>query len=127
MSSLRAVLYRTLLLAIAFALAVSACGGGRPETCDEIADETINLMQELIDDVEEEVGEMSVEELIATQGDLPSVERFQEDAAKIDEQAIELGCTQIEIETAVTAKAGTLEATTPIGQFIVEAIRTGGL
>ena len=119
--------YRTLLLAIAFALALSACGGGQPRTCDEIADETINLMQELIDNVEEEVGDMSVEELIATQGDLPSVERFQDDAAKIDEQAIELGCTQTEIETAVTARAGTLEAATPIGQFIVEAIRTGGL
>jgi len=118
---------RTLLLVVALALALSACGGGEPETCDDIADETINLMQALIDDVEKEVGDMSVEELIATQGDLPSVERFQEDAAKIDEQAIELGCTQTEIEAAVTAKAGTLEATTPIGQFIVEAIRTGGL
>ncbi len=120
-------MYRTLLLAIAFALALSACGGGQPETCDDIADETINLMQGLINDVEKEVGDMSVEELIATQGDLPSVERFQEDAAKIDEQALGLGCTQTEVQAAVTAKAGSLEASTPIGQFIVEAIRTGGL
>jgi hypothetical protein len=121
------VLYRTLLLALVFAVALSACGGGQAETCDEIADETIDLMQVLIKDVENEVGDISVEELIATEGELPSVEEFEEDAAKIDEQALELGCTQTEIQTAVTAKAGSLEATTPIGQFIVEAIRSGGL
>ena len=84
-------------------------------------------MQDLIDDVEDEVGDMSVEELIATQGDLPSVEQFQEDAEKIDEQALELGCTQTDIQAAVTGKAGNLEASTPIGQFIIEAIRSGGL
>lgn len=121
------MLYRTLLLAVVLILALSACGGGQPETCDEIADATIDLMQGLIDDVEREVGDMSVEELIETQGELPSVEEFQEDAAKIDERAIELGCTQAEIQAAVTGKAGRLEASTPIGQFIIEAIRTGGL
>lgn len=121
------MLTRTILFAVVLVLALSACGGSQPETCDEIADATIDLMQDLIDDVEKEVGDMSVEELIATQGDLPSVEQFQEDAAEIDEQALELGCTQTEIQAAVTGKAGSLEASTPIGQFIIEAIRTGGL
>ena len=88
---------------------------------------TVDLMQDLIDDVEKEVGDMSVDELIETQGDLPSVEGFQKEAAKIDERAIELGCTQAEIQSSVVAQAGRLEASTPIGQFIIEAIRTGGL
>lgn len=121
------MLYRTLLPALVFALALSACGGGQAETCDELADQTIDLMQVLIEDVEKEVGDISVEELIATEGELPSAEAFDDDAAKIDERATELGCTQTEIQTAVTAKAGSLEATTPIGRFIIEAIRSGGL
>ena len=60
------MVHRTIpLLFVVLALVFSACGGGQPETCDEIADATIELMQELIDDVDDEVGDTSVEELIA--------------------------------------------------------------
>lgn len=122
------MLHRTvLLLIVVFALVLAACGGGQAETCDELAAETVNLMQELIDDVEKEVGNVSVEELIATGEALPSVEGFEEDAAKIDERAAELGCTQTEIQNGVAARANQLEANTPIGQFLIEAIRDGGL
>ena len=127
MSSLRAVLHRTVLpLILALVMLLSACGG-QAETCDELADETVKLMQGLIDDVEDELGDVSVEELIATGGELPSAERFEEDAAKIDERAAELGCTQVEIQNGVAARANQLEADTPIGQFLIEAIRDGGL
>jgi len=84
-------------------------------------------MQELIDDVEKEVGNVSVEELIATGEALPSVEGFEEDAAKIDDRAVELGCTQTEVQNGVAARANQLEANTPIGQFLIEAVRDGGL
>jgi hypothetical protein len=127
-SSLDAVLKRTLiLLAIALSLVLSACGGGQPETCEDISDVTIDLMQELIDNVEEEVGDMTVEELVATQGDLPSVEQFQEEATTINEQALELECSQATIESLVAERVDQLEATSPIGQFMIEAIRSGGL
>ena len=128
MSSLHAVLHRTVLLPIVvFALVLAACGGGQAETCDELAEETVNLMQELIEDVGKEVGNVSVEELIATGESLPSVEGFEEDAEKIDDRAAELGCTQTEIQNGVAARANQLEANTPIGQFLIEAIRDGGL
>jgi hypothetical protein len=122
------VLKRTLiLLAVVLALVLSACGGGEPETCEDIADVTVDLMQDLIDDVEEEVGDMTVEELNATGGDLPSVEKFEEEATKINEQAVELECSQTTIESLVAERVHRLEATTPIGQFMIEAIRSGGL
>ena len=128
MSSLRAVLSRTFLpLFVSFALVVAACGGGQAETCDELAEETVELMQRLIDDVEKEMGDASIEDLLASGGDLPSVEHIEEDSAKIDERAAELGCTQAEIQNAVAARANQLEASTPIGQFLIEAIRDGGL
>lgn len=122
------MLKRTLiLLTLVLALVLSACGGGQPETCEDIADVTIDLMQDLINNVEQEVGDMTVEELVATQGDLPSVEEFQEEATKINEQALELQCSQTTIETLVAERVHELEATTPIGQFMIEAIRSGGL
>ena len=122
------MLKRTLiLLALVLALVLSACGGGQPETCEDIADVTIDLMQDLIDDVEKEVGDMTVEELVETQGDLPSVEHFQEEATKINEQAVELECSQATIESLVAERVHQLEASTPIGQFMIEAIRSGGL
>ncbi|MGB5656958.1 MAG: hypothetical protein WBN35_10165, partial [Acidimicrobiia bacterium] len=62
---------------VVLAVALSACGGGQPETCDEVADETVKLMQELIDDVEKEVGDVSIEDLLASGGDLPSIEHFE--------------------------------------------------
>lgn len=127
MSSLRAVLRTTVLpLVLVLVVLLSACGG-QPETCDELADETIKLMQALIDDVESELGDMSVEELIASGGDLPSAERFEEDAEKIDDRAAELGCTETEIQNGVAARVSQLEADTPIGQFLIEAIRDGSL
>jgi hypothetical protein len=122
------VLKRTLiLLTLVLALVLSACGGSQPETCEDIADVTVDLMQDLINDVEKEVGDMTVEELNATGGDLPSVEKFENEATKIYEQAVELQCSQTTIESLVAERAHRLEATTPIGQFMIEAIRSGGL
>ena len=122
------MLKRTLiLLSLVLALVLSACGGSQPETCEEIADVTVDLMQDLIDDVENEVGDMTVEELNATGGDLPSVEKFENEATKINEQAGELQCSQATIESLVAERVHRLEATTPIGQFMIEAIRSGGL
>ena len=115
------------ILALVLVLVLSACGGGQAKTCDDLADQTVDLMQDLIDDVEAEVGDMTVEELIATGGDLPSVDHFKDEAAKIDERAVELSCTQTEITNSVSTRVDRLEAHTPIGRFLIEAIRSGGL
>jgi len=122
------VLKRTILIvAVVLALVLSACGGGQAKTCDDLSDQTIDLMQELIDNVEAEVGDMTVEELTATGGDLPSVDQFKEEAAKIDDRAVELSCTQSDITAGVTERIDQLEAHTPIGEFLIKAISSGGL
>ena len=122
------MLKRTILiLVVVLALVLAACGGGQAKTCDDLSDQTIDLMQQLIDDVEAEVGDMTVEELIATGGALPSGDHFKEEAAKIDERAVELSCTQSDITAGVAERVDQLEAHTPIGRFLAAAIRSGGL
>jgi hypothetical protein len=122
---------RLILLLVALALVGAACSSDSQEisagNCSEVVDETMELFQRLIDDVDAEFGEMTVEEFIATEGDLPSVERFTEDAEKINQIGTQLGCSQTEIQVAVLQRVDDLTATTDLGRFLITSIRTGGL
>lgn len=110
-------------------LVASSCGSGAisASDCDGVVDESLALIQRLIDDVDQEFGDVTVQEFIALGEDLPSLDRFAEDAATIDDIAAELGCTRDQISTAVDARAGELTAETDLGRFLINAIRTGGL
>lgn len=88
---------------------------------------TMDLFQQLIDDVDAEFGELTVQEFVAAGVDLPSLERFRADADQIDALAADLGCTQSQITADVEARIGELEASTDLGRFIIDAIRVGGL
>lgn len=120
---------RLLPLLFVLSLVAAACSGTSIEasTCDEVADETMALFQRLIDDLDSEFGDMTVEEFIDTGGDLPSIQKFEEEAATIDEIATELGCSQTEISAAVSSRVGELTAETDLGRFLIGAIRSGGL
>ena len=76
------------LIVLVVALVVSACSGDdiSASTCDEVVDETMELFQRLIDDVDEEFGELTVADFLASQGELPSIETFEEDAATIEHE-----------------------------------------
>ena len=122
------MLIRTFLLAIVLAVVASACGGSiSADNCDELADETIALFQRLIDDVDSEFEDMSVEDFVGTGGDLPSIETFEQDAATIDELAEELGCTQSDIAANVQDRVDELVAQSDLGRFLIDSIRAGGL
>ncbi len=128
-SSLRAVVKPVIVVAV-IALVAAGCGGSEPETCDEVAVQTIVLMQDLIDDVEKEFGEESLDEIIARMlagEELPSVVAFEEQADDLSQRAGELGCTQEGLEEAVATRTDRLEATTPLGEFIIDGIERGGL
>lgn len=117
------------ILLVAIGLLASACSGDSisASDCDELVDETIELFQRLIDDVDAEFDDISVEDFVATGGDLPSIEQFEQDAETIDELAVDLGCTQTEIASAVQGRVGELTAQSDLGRFLIDAIRSGGL
>lgn len=123
------VVLRVVALFLALSLVAAACGGSSisASDCTDITDETLALIQRLVDDVDAEFESMSVEDFVATQGDLPSVERFEQDAATIDDLAAELDCTQQEIGSEVRERLDELTAKSDLGRFIINAIRVGGL
>jgi hypothetical protein len=124
------LLRKIIPLLLAFALVAAACSSGQEisaRNCNEVVDETMELFQRLIDDVDAEFGAMTVEEFIATNGDLPSVDKFTEDAEKINQIGTQLGCSQVAIQQAVLQRVGDLTATTDLGRFLITSIRTGGL
>ncbi len=122
------VIRRIIVLLLAFGLLAAACSDPiSAANCDELADETMELFQRLIDDVDSEFEDMSVADFLATNGELPSVERFEEDAEKIDELATELGCTQSRISAAVRERTNELTAESDLGRFLIDALRIGGL
>lgn len=85
------------------------------------------LLQRLIDNVDEQAGDANLEAFLASGEDLPSIDEFTADATTIDEIAADLQCSQTEITAAVDARVGELSATTDLGRFVVNAIRSGGL
>jgi hypothetical protein len=112
-----------------FALVATACGGDRisASTCDEVVDETMALLQRLIDNVDEQSRDSTLDDYLASGEDLPSLDQFKEDAATIDEIAADLGCSRSEVSAAVDARVGELSAETQLGRFVINAIRSGGL
>lgn len=116
------------LLVVVFVVVASACSS-QPETCDEVADETIELAQDLIEKVESEIGEADVDamnDLLAGE-ELASVDKYRDRATALSERAGELGCSQEQWQAAVVARTHRLEATTPVGELIIWAVENGGL
>jgi len=102
-------------------LVLTACGEGT-SSCEDIATETVDLVQEVID----EIDQMSPEE-IAGQGESgPSfLTDFDEQAEQLSDEATSLGCTSEEMSELIRAQAGSLTAESEFGRFFVELVQTG--
>lgn len=119
---------RILPLAIALSLVVAACSGGsEASTCEDIAIQTVDLIQELIDDVDAEFESMSIEEFIENGDSLPSIESFREESEAIDARSDELGCTPEQVAPAIAARVGDLTAETQLGRFVINLLVNGDL
>ena len=115
---------KTIILIIAFALAVAACGGGddAASSCEGIADEAIDLIQEAID----EIDAMDVDELMAMEEDPEVFTTMEQRAEELQENATEIGCSDAEMEELFNARVGDLKADGLFGEFLVEEMQGGG-
>ena len=116
---------RPIVLLLALALTAAACGGDDYglDTCEGVADATIDLVQDVIDELEA----MSPADMGAlTQGqEFPAFVEIETRGAELGQTAQELACTNI--DALVTERADQLEADPANGftQLIVEGTRNG--
>ncbi len=107
---------------------LAACGGGQDAAnCEEIAGQTIDLIQALIDDVDSEAATISLQEFVESRADLPSLEAFDGAADAIEERSGELGCNDVEVAADVASRLGALTAKSELGRFVIDLLVSGGL
>ena len=125
-------MHRLKLLTVAAAIAlVASAGGGSDEitasTCDEIVDETVELFQRLIDEIDAEFADISIQEFAERVDDLESFAQFQEDAAEIGALTDELDCVDAEMAAGIASQVGSLTSETTVGRFVIAALISDGL
>jgi hypothetical protein len=115
------MLKRFVAVIAALGLVLAACGG-ETSSCEDIAAETVGLVQEVID----EIDEMSPEEIAGQGESSPAfLTDFDEQAEQLADEATSLGCTNEEMSELIRAQAGSLTAESEFGQFFVELIQSG--
>ncbi len=121
------------LLAVLFAamMVLAACGdssggAGDPGSIDD-CDDLVGAGLEMLQDVLDELGELSFED-VAALGDEPpeALNDLEARGQELEDRADELGCTDEELSAGLTARVDELEADGPFAELILEGIQTEG-
>lgn len=104
----------------AVALVAASCGGSDAGGCAAIADDTVALVQEVID----EVDAMSLDELAAL-GESDMLTDFEARAQDLEQRAQDADCSDEELASLLQDRAGELSATTEFGQIFVDLVSSG--
>jgi len=117
-------MYKRFLVTLAvFGLVVAACGGGTA-SCEDVADETIDLVQGVID----EVDQMSPEDLAAMGEEQPEfMNDFEQQSEELRQDAEDAGCTDEQLAELFSERASSLTAESEFGQLFVELFNSGDL
>lgn len=124
----------SLVLALMLALGAVACGSdedeaedellsvANAESCEELADAFMPIMQDVLD----AVSEMSMEEL--TSGEEPEVlGEFEGRMEEVEAKSNDLSCEDDEMAALLEERVDDLTASGPVAEMVLEAIRTEGL
>jgi hypothetical protein len=113
-----------ILLAV-LGLVAAACGGdsdGGANSCEGVADDAIQVIQEVID----ELDSISLEELAALEDEPPAIAEMEQRADDLQAKANDLGCSDETMEELLNARVGDLEAEGVFGQLLVGDLEGGG-
>ncbi len=110
------------ILMAALGLVAAACGGDSGGSCEEVADEAIEVIQGVID----EMDSLTIEELGAMEDEPEAITELERRADELQSQADELGCSDAEMEELLTARVGNLEAEGMFGGLLIDELEGGG-
>jgi hypothetical protein len=116
---------RRTIIVLLVTLVTAACGGaeGRPdpaslETCDEVAEAVIGVIQESIDAVDTAADNL-------TEPDPAAAADLEDAGTALQERAAALSCSEERMSQAIISLADRLEARSVYGQLIIEGIKAG--
>lgn len=111
------------ILLAALGLVAAACGGDSGGgSCESVADEAIEVIQEVID----EMDSLSLEEIASMEEEPAVLQDMEKRADELQVQADELGCSDAEMEQLLNARAGNLTADGMFGELLVDELQSGG-
>lgn len=115
---------RLFVLIAALGLVAASCGGDSGGgSCEAVADEAIEIFQEVID----EFDEMSIDELGELEEEPQAVTDMEKKFEDLESQASDLGCSDAEMEELFAARIGNLESDGLFGQFMIEGLQESGV
>ena len=115
---------RHLVAASVLVLGLSACGGGgevdvaSASTCEELADASIGVMQEALD----QLAGMSMEE--AQEAGPEAFEDMEQQGEEIEAKAEELDCDEDSADELLCDRVEQLQADGPVAEFVVEGLKS---
>ena len=102
---------------------MAACSSSGDEaSCAEVADEAITVIQDFVD----EVSALSVEEIFATDENVPGIDDFEARGEELQEKADDAGCSDEEMQSLINQRLSRLESDSEFGQLIIDSIRSEG-
>jgi hypothetical protein len=110
------------ILMAALGLLAAACGGDSGGSCESVADDAIQVIQDVID----ELDSLSLEEIAAMEEEPEALDDMERRADELQAQADELGCSDAEMEELLNARVGNLEAEGMFGELLVGELEGGG-
>jgi len=111
------------MLVAALGLVAAACGGDDAGSCEGVADEAMDVVQDLIN----ELDSLSLEEMASMEEEPAAFAEMEEKMESLQEQADSLGCTDDEMQQLFMEKADGLTADGMFGEMMLEEIRSEGL
>jgi hypothetical protein len=112
-----------LVLLAVLGLLAASCGGDDAggDSCEGVADELIEIMQEVID----ELDAMSIEDLGSAETP-PALDDLDAKGEALQAKADNLNCSDAEMEQLVTARVGNLTSDGLFGQLLIDEAQNGG-
>ena len=112
---------KTITLLMVLGLLVGSCGGSDSNSCESFADHDIDIMQRWLD----EVDTMTPDEMMAAE-EPAFMSEVEAKLLALQLEAQDAGCDVDTIDRLVQERIGRLSAESPMGQMILELIRSEG-
>lgn len=105
------------------ALITVACSSSDGASCEDVADDAIQVIQDFVD----EVSAMSLEEIAGAGDEVPGLTEYEENGEELQDKANDAGCSDEQMESLLNQRADSLESDSEFGQLIIDSIRSEGL